>query len=477
MGLYKEEKPKNTKVNKILIASIIVTIIIIILLIAAIIYVSLNSSKEVALIDGKYKNEIFKYMKIENDNTGKEQVLFSIKGIAQYLGYKAYNGEYKSATEDKNKCYVISESKKNGTSSETEGKEVANFELNSNVISKLDITNQNSEYEYFEIDKKVIQIDGELYTTINGLEIAFNTYFKYDSSKKSITAFTLEYLNEKYAQKIKDGEYKGYQKLATESLKNEKALLDEMLIVQADNKKYGVIDFGNAKTILEAKYDSIEYMQTNKSFIVSSKEKKGIITSKGTTKVDPIYDDLILVDSKRDYFLVKKNDLYGMIDGEGNQVIYIENEKIGIDISQYEVNEIKSGYILLDRFVPIMQNGKWGFFDLKMKRASRCKYDTIGSLSTNGSNTYGLLILPEYDFIVVQKDRKYAFFDEEKNEDIVPFVFEKMYIRISSGEKRYYMATKEDSYNIFKSLEKMGIKKKSDTALFNEPNNSIDNNE
>lgn len=228
---------------------------------------------------------------------------------------------------------------------------------------------------------------------------------------------------------------------------------------------------GDGKTILEPKYENIEYMQTSKNFIIETNNKMGIISSKNKeTIVEPIYDELRLIDNKRNYFLVKKNDLYGIIeviDDKKNDIVYIENEKIGVDISKYEENGIKNGYILLDRLVPIMQNGKWGFFDLKLRRTSKFRYDSIGSLSTNGNNTYGLLILPEYELIVVQKNRKYAFIDEDGNEDIVPFVFDKMYLRISSGEKKYYMTTSEGSYNIMQSLEKNNIKKKTTSELFN----------
>ena len=210
-------------------------------------------------------------------------------------------------------------------------------------------------------------------------------------------------------------------------------------------------------------------MQANSSFIITtSNNKKGIISSTGKTNVDPVYDDLDLIENNHNYFLAKKNNLYGIIDENGNEIVYIENEKVGIDSSKYEVNGIKNGYILSERWVPIMQNQKWGFFDLKLKKASKFKFDSIGSLSTNGNNTYALLIVPEYELIVVKKNGKYGFMDQDGNEDIVPFVFDKMYIRISSGEKKYYMTTSEGSYNIFKSLESLGIKKKTDKELFNE---------
>lgn len=240
MQLNEEKKDKNTKVSKILITSIIVTIVIIILLIIAIIYVLQNAGKKVAIIDGEKNSKFFELIRFEKDDNGEEYMLFPIKEVAQYLGYKAYNGEYKNATEDKDKCYIKWESKKSG-SENLEEKEVANFELDSNIISKIDLTKNNIEYEYYELDKKIRKIDGTLYTTINGLETAFNVYFKYNAENQNITIYTLEYLNNFYTKKIANGEYKGYKKIATDVLNNEKALLEDMIIVQDENDKYGAI--------------------------------------------------------------------------------------------------------------------------------------------------------------------------------------------------------------------------------------------
>ena len=239
--MYKENEKKKTNDNKLLIALIIITIIIIILLIIAIKYLSQNTTKKVAIIDEKENSSFYELIKFENDDKGNEIMLFPIKEVAKFFGYKAYNGEYKSSTEDKNKCYVIADSKEKESSSDTEGREVAIFELGSNVISKLDLTDDTSEYEKYQLDIKTIQRDGELYTSVNGLETAFNIDLSYDSEKQLITIFTLGYLNEIYTTRIQEGYYKGYKNLDTKSLKNEKALLENMLIVQAENGKYGVI--------------------------------------------------------------------------------------------------------------------------------------------------------------------------------------------------------------------------------------------
>ena len=70
-----------------------------------------------------------------------------VKKIANYLGYKAYNGEYQAKSEEPNQCYVISDN------------EVANLSLNSERIYKLDLEEESSDYQYYDISEKVKAID------------------------------------------------------------------------------------------------------------------------------------------------------------------------------------------------------------------------------------------------------------------------------------------------------------------------------
>ena len=353
MQWYDEEKnkQKDKKINKMLTASISVTFIIIIVLIFLIILLKKEDGKKLKVyIDGAQNKEILSMLDFEQDANGNVNILLPIKDISQYLGYKAYNGEYNNATEDTNKCYV-SAIKENTTY-----EEIANYELNSNILYKLDLSDNNREYEYLELDSKVIEKNNKLYTTMDGIEKGFNVSFEYDKEKNQITIYTLNYLIDWYSKLIEDGKYGSCGSLDKENFVNEKGILDGFLIVATEgdssSKKYGVLDLSTGKFILEEKYDGIKYFKFNSSFLVASNKKVGLISSDGKTLIKPEYDNLSLIDAKNDLYLAKKNNLYGVLDGVGKEVIYIENEKVGLDNTNYETNGIKNSYILLENLIP-----------------------------------------------------------------------------------------------------------------------------
>lgn len=237
MQWYDEKKDtKDTKISKILKISIIITIIFIIILSVLIISISKNTVKKIATIDGTQDNKIFDLFEYEKMDNDEIKVWIPIKEIAPYLGYKAYNGNYNSATEDTTKCYVSIDAQEKNI------KEVANFQLDSNKISKLDLTIQNSEYEFCQIEDKVIEKDNKLFTTIEGIEKAFNVSFDYDLQKNEVTIYTLPFLVDYYKNEIEKGTYSGYKGMDESSIMNQKAILDGMLVLKTENEKYGVVN-------------------------------------------------------------------------------------------------------------------------------------------------------------------------------------------------------------------------------------------
>lgn len=123
-----------------------------------------------------------------------------------------------------------------------------------------------------------------------------------------------------------------------------------------------------------------------------------------------------------------------------------------------------------------MQNKKWGFYDLEGKKVSNYQYDDIGCMIKNENNVYGLLAISDYDYIVVQKDDKYSLMGID-GKNILPFVFDNMYIKVSSGEKNYYMTNNNKEYNIIKTLENMNLVKRnsSNTVVEKNSTNTIEN--
>ena len=166
--LEPKKKDNSKKTAKIILIIISILTIAIIGIIISIVYIESSTLK--LYINGSMNEKVKNMMITENDGT----IYFPIKEIATYFGYESYSGEYTDKSEDASKCYVQNEN------------EVANFSLNSNKIYKLDITEDNANYEYSYAKKPVKAINGKLYASTDALEQAFNISFSYNTDRKSV---------------------------------------------------------------------------------------------------------------------------------------------------------------------------------------------------------------------------------------------------------------------------------------------------
>lgn len=438
---FEPKKTDNTKkIARIILIFIVLLIIAIISIMGAIMYIQNNTTK--LYIDGKQSDKVLEMMVTDTDGT----IYFPIKDIASYLGYESYNGEYTDKSEDASKCYIQSEN------------EIANFSLNSEKIYKLAIGDKQSNYEYVYAKKPVKAMNGKLYVTSDGLEKAFNVSFYYNDATKRITIYTMPYLIEQYSAAVLDYGYTGID----ENFTNRKAVLNSMLIVKkGNNSDYGVIDLqGNA--ILEAKYNSIEYLQDTNEFLVKSNNKVGVISSKRQTKIQLLYDDLELIDSDLGLYLAKQDNKYGIIDSNGNIKIYIEYDQIGIDISRFEKNGIKNKYIIAGNLIPVKKNNQWGIFNKNGKQLIDFQYDSLGYIASNNKDAINLLVIPNYEVVVVCKDKKYGLINSE-GQTISAVVCDDIYMSISGGQTHYYMNYNDTRYDIEERLDSSGVKPKNNS--------------
>lgn len=426
MVLYDEEQRRNEekrskKIKKFVISAIIISFIVIVGLIVAIFYLTNNPNRIVVNLNGKSSTDLEKILSVEADENGNISIYAPIKEIAKYFEYSAYNGEYSMVSESTDSCYVENED------------EVAVFNLDSNIIYKIDKTVSNAEYESCMISKPVFQKDGILYVNDEGLENAFNLNIAYNVKKKVINLYTMSYRVTKASTSLSNGEE------IDDSLANRKAILEDIMVYINSDGQYGVKQLSTGDRILDSKYDNISYIPHKNAFIIEKNNKAGIITVDGITKISPEYDELTLIDSSNELYLAKKDGLYGVINIEGKVVIYIEYSKIGMSISDFKQNGIKFGYVLCNKLIPVQQNGKWGFYDITGHQVTDLKYETIGcKTSTNKGVNYNLLVVPDYNAIVVKRDGKYTFINLD-GEELLSCVFKDMYIAVSSGKEEYYM--------------------------------------
>lgn len=424
MELYEEvDNKKKSKLPMIIGILLTALIILIIVIIGTIIY--LKQSVMQIIVNGQNKNEIEKLLYIpEDDNT---KLYIPIRAIAKYLNYNDFRGDYKIKSEDSTKCYVKNEN------------EIAMFTKDSDTLVK---TRGDSDYEYVKLEEKVLEKDGELYTTPSGIEKAFNTLFEYNANKKNINIYTMDYLNKMYASKLKiDGET---VKLS-EEYSDQKAIFEGLIIV-IKNNIYGVVDVESGNPILEFKYEDIKYLPATSDFLVKSNNKYGVIGKDTSIKVRTVYDEIKIMDNQNELYLVKQNNLYGVIDTKGKTIISPEYKQIGIDISKFTQNGIENQYVLLNKIIPVKNNQDlWGIFDIKGQLVKDFIFTGIGCSSSNLSkiaNSYPAVVIPSYQVIIVEKDKHYNIITTSGEELIPTYVLETIYLKTNTetGENTFYMA-------------------------------------
>ena len=427
------KKDNSKKIARIILIIISILIIAIIAIFAALVYIQDNTLK--LYVDGNVNEKVKEMMVVEDDGT----IYFPIKDVASYLGYQSYNGEYTDKSEEASKCYIENDN------------EIANFTLNSNKIYKLTLSNNDANYDYYYAKKPVKAINGKLYITSDALENAFNVSFTYNGDKKRVYIYTMPYLISSYESRVLDY---GYEKIS-DNYTNEKSILDGMLIVTKNqDKTYAVIDT-KGNTIIEPKYDNIEYLPNSGDFLVQSNNKVGIISAKKETKIQLLYDSLELVDSDSGLYIAKRDNKYGVIDSKGNIKVYIEYDEIGIDNSKFEQNNIKNKYLLDNGMIPARKDKYWGAFDKNGKVILNFEYDSFGYIASSNKDAINLLLIPNYNMMVVCQNKKYALVNSAGKIIIQP-ILDDVYMTINSGKKYYYMNFNDKKINIEEFLDQQG---------------------
>lgn len=428
--ILKPKKKKEIKTSTIIIWAIVLLSILCIIAIVGIVYI--KSTILTITLDGQDAKSLEEIFIIEEDN----KIYMPVRKMAEYLNYDSYNGDYITRSEDETKCYIESED------------ELVSFTLNSNIITKV-IENQAQQVK---IAEPIKEINGELCITSEGAQDAFN--LKFYKSENKIEIYTLTYLyNWYYADSIN----RGYSEIE-ETFENKRAVLDNMLIVKSENNYYGVIGT-NRETVLECKYDSIKYLRESGEFLVESNKKKGIITKEKETKIELSYDNIQKVINKNEtFYIVEKSKLYGLLDKEGNTIIYPEYEQIGIDVTQYSQNGVTNGNILYNQIVPVKRDSKWALFDTTGKKITDFIYDSFGCPSKL-YRTYGVIEVLDYNLIVVCQGGKYNLITLEGKTLFDRYILDSVYITISEGKNVYYITSGTTTKELIGFLQENGVKK------------------
>lgn len=472
MNITGEKKKSNQpKSSKILKSMIIIIILILLMTIGLIAYGILMDKNTLKIsVDGKKISNINDDTFIIND----EDVKIKIKDIPIFLKeYSFKNGKYGTSsqyTENKDNCYLQSMN------------EVVSYSQDLNIIEKVVLSETSTEsknnnelsYEEYDITTPVEIINNNLYTNLKGVSIGCNVQITYNKESNSIVIFTLDNLTQYYAAQIKQADITDENVLFS----NKKAVLYGLIIVKDEQENYGVNDL-NGDVIIGEKYKSIKFIEGSKEFIVETKEgTKGIIEiteeNRSITKISPIYNSIEQIDDE--LYLVAINNKYGIINQKNQMIADVEYEKIGIDTNQLDKYNMKSGYIIYDKYIPVKKDKLWGFINkITGNYAIEPTYDEIGCITGGASenSAKNVILVPEYEGIIVKKGDKYGLINTAGKVIIQPGATE-FYMINSNDQNEYYFVFNNEKVNLIEFLKQNNIQpvnEEEKTETVQEPTN------
>ena len=465
---WSSDEPKSTKKKmetstKILIAIIACVLIIITLILVLLLNIQTNTFN--LLIDAKIKSnyDINKLITRIDDIT-----YINIEEFAKLVGYEYHGGEYKSFTIEEGKCYVQG------------SEETATFYANDNKVCKLPVNLLQEDYREYKVENTIKTKNDKMYAPIEAISLAFNVSIGEDID--SMTIYTLDYLVKYYNNKVTGW---GYSDITEQSFENKKAILYGYLIVNKEKGLYKIIDDSNSKEIVPDKYTAIEFSENTQEFLVTnSLGQVGIINLDGSTKIEPTYDSISVLNKSADLYLIQKNEKYGVVKSGNVTVIVPEYDDIGLNnISSDSI--IDNKYFLLDKLIPVSKVNKWGAFDKNGKLVLKLEYDRFGcpvtSVEINDTEkaVEPVITIDRCKGIVVEKDKKYGVLDLSGKE-MVPIAVENIYAikNVEDEDSRYFMIYNGEELNVIERLIIAGFiePKKEEKEEEKEENNIIENN-
>ena len=177
------KKNNKTPAQKVVLALLIISIVLCIIIGIIMVFVSMQGENipYSILINGE-NIETTTLQLITNENG---QNYISLKSICNELGYNYYNGEFKIAEEDKNKGYID-----NGTN-------IIQFFANSQEIYKT-AEDSNTDYEYYNLDNKILKSEDNLYIAMYDLDVALNLILSYsEQNNQTIISSPDHWISEK----------------------------------------------------------------------------------------------------------------------------------------------------------------------------------------------------------------------------------------------------------------------------------------
>lgn len=373
MDLLENSKKKNKKTTaqRIVLTLLIISIILCVIVGILMVFLSTQEeNKQYSIMINGQKADLNKLQLISNENG---ENFISLKTICNQFGYNYYNGEFKIAEENKNKGYIDN------------GSNVIQFFADSQTIYKT-AEDSNTDYEYYNLDNKIVTHEDNLYIAIYDLDVALNLILSYSEKNNQTMISTSEYWISQ-----KEGVFKEVGVTISNTPENMKALSYGYVVISKDSK-YGVINL-NGEELVGNKYNSITFSEYTGDFIASNTNNQfGTISKDGLAKINLQYDSFEIINYNPLLYKIKKLDKYGIMKEDGTIVNDIVYDSIGYP--KDTARDINYTLIIpkLNENIPtsivVNTNGKYGLINLNTgKEILRCSLDGIYS-ATEDKTTY-----------------------------------------------------------------------------------------
>ena len=221
-------------------------------------------------------------------------------------------------------------------------KVIRNNSSDDRVKTYTERTSTDDKTQTFTLNLPIEKVNGEYYISLEDAKVAFNILIEYTNTNNSITIYTLDYLVDAYSKEVENSALLDENVLFC----NKKALLYGCIITKAQvdgEDRYGVTNIETKKTIIPNTRASVEFVESDKEFIVTTSKitseeysKVAIYSIEGNEVISPDYVEVTKIDSNRNWYLVKdisadKTERYGIVDKNNRIIVDVKYKKIGIN--------------------------------------------------------------------------------------------------------------------------------------------------
>jgi len=217
--------------------------------------------------------------------------------------------------------------------------------------------------------------------------VVFGAFADY-SEDNGLVIYTPKYLYETYNEKAVDN---GYNSINIEE-SNYKTIGYELLLVNKNNR-YGITDL-DFKEIVGTKYDTIQFNEYSKKFIISNAGKYGIINENGNIKINLIYDEISIINYSPLLYKVQLENKYGILNEEGRIIANTEYEEIGYEGPKE--NSLEKAVVVIPKLtddinksIIVKRDSGYGLIDVETgEKIIECDLEKIYGILEDGKLIY-----------------------------------------------------------------------------------------